>query len=121
MPAPSNFKRRKAERAGRIAETVAAVLLLLKGYRLLATRFQAPGGEIDIVARKNGTLVFVEVKLRKTTEEARLAVTFTNQKRIKAAADSYLAHKERRLDHPLRYDIIAISPNFVNHIRDAFR
>ncbi|MEO1658217.1 MAG: YraN family protein [Pseudomonadota bacterium] len=121
MPAPSSSKRRKAERTGRLAETVAALLLVLKGYRVLHLRFQATGGEIDIVARRGGYLVFAEVKFRKTTEEARLAVTPGNQKRIKAAADAYLARKARRLDQPLRYDIIAISPYSVNHIRDAFR
>lgn len=121
MPAPSSSKRRQAERRGRWAETAAALLLVAKGYRLLNMRFQASGGEIDIVAQRGQSLVFVEVKLRKTTEDARLAVTEKNQRRIKAAADAYLARKARRLDQPLRYDIIAMSPYSVNHIRDAFR
>ncbi|MEM6913257.1 MAG: YraN family protein [Pseudomonadota bacterium] len=121
MPAPSSSKRRQAERSGRAAEVIAAVLLTIKGYRLLTTRFKAAVGEIDIVARRGGTLIFVEVKLRKTTEEARLAVTTSNQRRIKAAADAYLARRASRTDLPLRYDIIAMSPYSINHIRDAFR
>ncbi|MEO1042674.1 MAG: YraN family protein [Pseudomonadota bacterium] len=121
MPGPLSSKRRQAERAGRTAEFVGGLFLVLKGYRLLQSRFQSPVGEIDIVARRGSTLVFVEVKLRKTAEEARLAVTPQNQRRIKAAADTYLARKARRLDVPLRYDIIAMSPYSINHIRDAFR
>ncbi|MEM9284299.1 MAG: YraN family protein [Pseudomonadota bacterium] len=121
MPAPLSSKRRKAERRGRIAEAIAALVLVAKGYRLLTKRFQASGGEIDIVAKRGGTLVFVEVKFRRSAEEARLAVTYGNQMRIKSAADAYLARKARRLDEPLRYDIIAMSPYSINHIRDAFR
>lgn len=121
MPAPSNSGRQRAERDGRLAEAVAAVFLALKGYRLLARRFRAPGGEIDLVCRKGATLVFVEVKLRPTAEEARLAVTAGNQARIRAAADWWLARRTRKMEAPLRYDIVAISPRGLRHFRDAFR
>ena len=121
MPAPSSSRRQKAERAGRLAETAAMIWLLLKGYRIRAQRFVAPGGEIDLVAEKGGTLVFVEVKFRGSLEEARLAVTSGNQRRIKSAANTWLAQRSRRLDVSLRYDIIAASPFRVHHIRDAFR
>ncbi|GGY37485.1 YraN family protein [Parvularcula lutaonensis] len=121
MPAPSSSRRRSAEKAGRLAETLAALFLVAKGYRLLAQRFVARGGEIDLVTRKAGTLVFVEVKLRRTLEEARLAVTPRNAARIRAAADAYLARKALRTDLPLRYDIVAVSPRGIRHIRDAFR
>jgi putative endonuclease len=121
MPAPSPSARQKAEQRGRLAELFAACLLTLKGYRIDALRFQAPGGEIDIVARKAGCLVFVEVKARRTTEDARLAVTTSNQRRIRAAADSWLARHARRIDTALRYDIIAVSPRGWLHIQDAFR
>jgi putative endonuclease len=120
MPAPSP-SRTKAERRGRLAESLAALLLTLKGYRVLDMRFKARGGEIDIVARKRGVLIFTEVKLRADLETARLAVTTTNQSRIKSAAAAYLARHHRRLDHPLRYDIVAVSPRGVRHIKDAFR
>lgn len=121
MPAPSNSKKKQAEARGRLAEIVAVLFLVLKGYRILATRFRAAGGEIDIVARQRGVLIFVEVKQRPTTEDARLAVTTTNQRRIKSAADAWLAKRARRSDVPLRYDIIAISPQALRHFRDAFR
>lgn len=121
MPAPSRSRRKTAERSGRIAETVAALILVFKGYRLLAQRFQGPGGEIDLVMRKGPTLVFVEVKFRRELETARLAVTPGNQARIRSAARTWLARRERSLDLPLRYDILALSPRGFRHHRDAFR
>jgi putative endonuclease len=121
MPAPSRFARQRAEARGRLAELAAAWLLRLKGYRILAERFRARGGEIDIVARRGGVLVFAEVKLRGDLEAARLAVTDGNQRRIRAAADAWLARHERRADVPLRYDIVAVSPRGLRHIKDAFR
>src|ERR1700687_4757588 len=57
-------KRLAAFRRGLSAETRAALLLLAKGYRILARRWQSPVGEIDIVARRRRVLVFVEVKAR---------------------------------------------------------
>ena len=48
----------------------AVVLLRLKGYRVLASRYQIRGGEIDIVARRGDTVAFVEVKVRPTLDEA---------------------------------------------------
>src|SRR6266851_4978697 len=57
-------QRRIAFRFGLSAESRAAALLIAKGYRILARRFRTPLGEIDIVARRRGVLVFVEVKAR---------------------------------------------------------
>src|SRR5258708_40248810 len=54
-------QRRIAFRFGLSAESRAAALLIAKGYRILARRFRTPLGEIDIVARRRGVLVFVEV------------------------------------------------------------
>lgn len=121
MPAPSPSKRQTAERSGRTAETLAALILTCKGYRLLAQRFQGPGGEIDLVMRKGQSLIFVEVKYRRELEDARLAVTPANQARIRSAAQTWLARRERSLDTPLRYDIMALSPRGFRHHRDAFR
>ncbi|MEM1380073.1 MAG: YraN family protein [Pseudomonadota bacterium] len=113
--------RQKAERLGRFAEEIAAIVLLLQGYRILARRFAASGGEIDIVARKSGVLVFVEVKMRQRLADAEQAVTPRGRQRIKAASAAYLARNERRMDVPMRFDIVAMSPKGLRHIRDAFR
>ena len=63
----------KAYRRGLFAETVAALLLRLKGYAIVARRYKTPVGEIDLVALKGKRLAFIEVKRRKTKEDAAAA------------------------------------------------
>ena len=55
---------RMAHRLGLRAEMLAAMLLRLKGYRILAQRLKTPAGEIDMVARRGRSLAIVEVKAR---------------------------------------------------------
>ena len=55
---------------GLFAETIAALLLRLKGHRIVAQRYKTPVGEIDLVALKGKRLAFIEVKRRKTFEDA---------------------------------------------------
>ena len=59
-----------AYRHGVFAETLAALLLRLKGYAIVARRYKTPVGEIDLVALKGRRLAFIEVKRRKTREDA---------------------------------------------------
>src|SRR5271165_1349064 len=81
-----------AFRLGLSAESRAAMLLIAQAYRILARRWKTPFGEIDIVARRRHTLVFVEVKARATADEAIEAVTARNQQRIINAAHLWLTH-----------------------------
>ena len=81
------LRRRKALRRGRTSEYVAALFLMLKGYRIAALRYRTKLGEIDIVARKGDLAVFVEVKARRDEAGAVDAVSFAAQRRIRAASD----------------------------------
>jgi len=76
---------------GLSAESGATACLLIKGYRILARRYKTPVGEIDIIARRRGTLVFVEVKARKSLDDAAAALTARQQARIIDAAQYWLA------------------------------
>lgn len=114
-------KRARAERAGRVAEAIAALFLGAKGYRILTRRFEAPGGELDLVAWKKGVLVFVEVKARADLDDAVFAVTGRNRRRIEAAARAYGSRYPRRADDGVRFDIIALSGWRLRHLRDAWR
>jgi putative endonuclease len=80
------MSRQQAERNGRWAESVAALYLRCKGYRILARRARTRAGEIDIVARHGDTLVFVEVKLRRTLDSGHQALHPSARHRIDAAA-----------------------------------
>jgi putative endonuclease len=129
MPARSNFqraaaekkKRRRAHGHGGRAEALAALFLQAKGYRILARRFRVDGGEIDLVAAKADVVVFVEVKLRPTIEEARLAVDATKRRRLSRAAGVWLARNPWAAVRVLRGDCIALAPwRWPHHERAAF-
>ena len=79
-------ERRRRDRRGRRAETIAAWYLRAKGYRILAQRVQTRVGEIDIIARHGDSLVFVEVKARATLDSATIALHPSALRRIEAAS-----------------------------------
>ena len=114
-------ERRAAFRRGLSAETRAAVLLLLKGYRILARRWQSPVGEIDIVARRRRVLVFVEVKARVRLEDAAEAVSVRQRRRIAAAAAAWLAGHPEHASAEIRFDAVLVMPRrWPRHIAAAF-
>lgn len=122
MRSRSTEERRRAERLGLSAETIAAWLLRFEAYRILARRFRTPLGEIDLVARRGRTLVFVEVKARATAEAALDAVSPRSRARILAAADLWVARHPRYADHDRRFDVVLVVPRRLpRHLVDAFR
>ncbi|KWV50397.1 endonuclease [Rhizobium altiplani] len=101
--------RRRALGRGQVSEYLAALYLMLKGYRIVALRYRTKLGEIDIIAKRN-LAIFVEVKARREEMSAIDAVSPTAQNRIRAASDLWL---QRQRDYALlswRYDIVAILP-----------
>ena len=84
-----------AFRVGISAESRAAAYLVAKGYRIVARRFRSPVGEVDIVARRRGVLVFVEVKARSTLDAAAESLLPRQQRRIADAAGAWLARIRR--------------------------
>jgi putative endonuclease len=110
-----------AFRLGLSAESRAAVLLIAKGYRIAARRWKTPFGEIDIVARRRRTLVFVEVKARMRVDDAAEAVTERTQRRIIAAAELWLAHHPEDVQRDIRFDVMLVAPGRIpQHIANAF-
>ncbi len=117
----ADLRRRKAERRGHLAEYVAALYLVLKGYRILAMRHRTKLGEIDIVARKGDLIAFVEVKSRREVHLSVDAVTASAQRRIRAASDLWLARQKDAARLSSRYDIVAVLPfSMPRHFPDAF-
>jgi len=115
--------RRRAEKHGRTSETLAALMLRLKGYRILARRVRTRAGEIDLVARSpRGIICFVEVKARGLERAAIDSVHPRQWARIGRAASLYVAGKPQFARAPLRFDIVTVSPRALpRHIPDAWR
>ncbi len=115
-------RRRRAYRTGRLAEAAAAVLLTIKGYRVLERGFRSPAGEIDLVARRGRTLAFVEVKSRATLADAAWSVTPRQQARIARAAEHWQALNPKFADCGISLDVILIKPwSPPRHLQGAFR
>ncbi len=115
-------KRIQAYRRGHIAEILSAIWLTCKGYRVLKRRYKSPWGEIDLIARRGSTLVFVEVKARPGTREALEAVTPRQRQRIAQAASAYLQSMPPHASCACRFDVMAYrAPCFLFHLRDAWR
>ena len=113
--------RQKRHRHGLWAEIIAAIWLMLKGYRILAWRYKTPVGEIDLIARRWKNLVFVEVKLRKTTALAAEAIHITNQQRVMRAAQYYLSVHPQWQSGAIRFDAVLVAwYRFPHHIAHAF-
>jgi putative endonuclease len=114
-------ERQAAFHLGISAESRAAAFLIAKGYRILARRWRCPLGEIDIVARRRSTLVFVEVKARATIDEAAEAVTKRQQNRLVAAGEAWLALRPDPGLRDIRFDVVLIAPRSLpRHIQSAF-
>ena len=101
--------RNAADRKGRSAETIAAWSLRLRGYAILARRVRVPGGEVDLVARRGRTLVFVEVKARRTLEAGQLALRRADLRRVARAAEILTARYGQGCT-AVRIDAIIVLP-----------
>jgi putative endonuclease len=118
---PNN--RQRAERRGHAGESLAALWLRLKGYRILARRLKTHAGEIDLVAAAPfGPVCFVEVKARTAARVAAESVGPSQQTRIARAASLYLASRPGLARRGARFDIVAIAPRALPvHHRDVWR
>ena len=115
--------RKAAERRDHNSESLAALWLRLKGYRILARRLKTRAGEIDLVAAAPfGPVCFIEVKARQKARAAAESVAPAQQTRIARAASLSLASRPHLSRRGARFDIVAIAPNaFPVHHRDVWR
>jgi putative endonuclease len=121
-PSPRRQRQGAAARlAGRRAEWVAALLLMAKGYRILGMRLATSQGEIDLVGLRGPVLAIVEVKQRRTAEEALVAVTPAQRDRLRRAGRALAARLERNIPLIVRLDLVALAPGrWPRHIPDAW-
>ena len=112
---------------GEYGERVAVDFLRAKGHRILKRNFKGPRrGEVDIIARHDRLLLFIEVKTRRSDTKIRPldAVDKTKQQLIERGANAWLKLLKTR-NLPWRFDVIEIlleegeKPK-VNHVKNAF-
>ena len=112
---------RSSYATGIAAECRAKGLLESKNYLILAQRYKTKGGEIDLVAKRGDHLAFVEVKGRKTQEEAAWSVLPRQQARIAVAAEVFLGEHAELAHCSASFDVILVTPNRgCSHIEQAF-
>jgi putative endonuclease len=110
MPVPNGGERRAARH------------YRLRGYRILARNARAGGNELDLVARRGGALVFCEVKEKRgrgfgAPEEM---VGPEKQRRVRRAAEAWLAAHPELDGCSVRFDVVAVSTRGVERLADAF-
>ena len=105
-------------------EALVADYLRERGYTIAASQFRCRFGEIDLVAKKDGVLCFVEVKLRGDLRYGlpREFVTAAKQRRIRTAAAFYMTRHD--LELCARFDVAEVydgeTPPRIEYIEDAF-
>jgi len=120
---PDDVARRRIARLfGLKAETIAAILLTLKGYSILARRYAANGGEIDLIARRGRAIAFVEVKARADLDVAADSISPAKRRRIARAARAWITRNPWAADFILRGDAVFVAPGRLpRHARAAYR
>jgi putative endonuclease len=113
--------RARAYRRGVLAETLVAALFRLKGYRIVARRYKTPVGEIDLVALRRKRLVFVEVKRRRTQDDAAWTLPTRQRRRIVRAAQYWLSSHPGFAGHDIAFDVVLTAPwAWPRRIENAF-
>lgn len=114
-------EKKNYRRIGNVYERAVGFYLEQHGYEILEFNYRCPMGEIDLIAKEGGSLVFCEVKYRKDQHcgSAEEAVDERKQRRIWKAALYYLTvHGIGEV--PCRFDVIGIADGKISVIKNAF-
>ncbi|MCI0666644.1 MAG: YraN family protein [Methylococcaceae bacterium] len=118
-------KTKPSKDRGGEAESIALEFLKQQGMRLIARNYHCRNGEIDLIMEQSGTLVFVEVRYRKTSVfgSALESIDARKKSRIIHCASHYLS--TQKVSKPTRFDVVALSPNTrrldIDWVPDAFQ
>ncbi len=107
---------------GDIGEERARDFLQKNGIKIIKSNFKCKVGEIDIIAEDNSSLIFIEVKYRKSDKFGAPSemVTYHKQKKIILTAQLYLQKHPKLANKACRFDVISIHQNDISWIQDAF-
>lgn len=114
---------------GDIGEKIAEKYLLEKGYKIIGHNYWKPWGEIDIIAKKNSNLIFVEVKTRENRYSDNFlpeqSVNYSKSRKLKKICQTYLTENKYHFNQKWQIDILAILVDDklekakINHIENA--
>ena len=106
---------------GRVGEKKAAEFLRKQGIKVIEQNYKNVFGEIDIIAKDGEYTAFIEVKTRTTDEFGAPIEAVDNRKRQKYIRIAKLYALEKGLtDAPMRFDVIEVEEQKINHVKDAF-
>jgi putative endonuclease len=117
---------RDRQRCGRTGEARAAAFLAAHGLTILARNVRGPAGEIDVVALDGETVVFCEVRTRRSRGQggALESVTPAKQRQVVRVAAWFLTRHPELASRPVRFDVVAIDVYadhaVIDHVADAF-
>lgn len=108
---------------GVLGEAAAEEYLRRQGMTCIGRRYHSPYGEIDLIMLDGDILAFVEVKtrIRGTLQSAQLAVTPSKQRKIIQTALCYLNEHPEHAQRMMRFDIVGIAGDCINHLPSAFQ
>ncbi len=109
---------------GLLAEFIAKIFMQLKFYSVLSQRenrlLKKRGiGEIDLIFKRGRNLVFCEVKYRKTIDDAIYSIIPRQQKRLRRGAEQFLKGHPKFYNYEIRFDVIAIAPYKIKHLKNV--
>ena len=104
---------KKTYQFGYFAEKYVMIFLWLKGYKILAHRYKSNFGEIDIIAKKNNFIIFIEVKARYKKINVENVLNLHQINRIKKSAEYFMAKNQKLQNCHRRFDFIEARPIFL--------
>ena len=108
-------------RSGNLGEDLAIAHLRNQGYKILERNYARSTGEIDVIAREDDVLAFIEVKARTTVRYGTPAEAVNRAKRVRILRTAMIYLSEHNLDDvPMRFEIVELLPDEVHLIRGAF-
>jgi putative endonuclease len=117
---------RDRQRCGSEGERLAGAFLAARGYTIVERNFRCAAGEIDLIVLDGRTVVFCEIRTRRSRSagSALESVTWLKQRQVVRVAEIYLA-RHRLHAHPTRFDVVAIEVRgatvAIEHVTDAFQ
>lgn len=121
MPEIKKLKNRNKE-LGDFGEKIARKILIEKGYEIIELNYRTKFGEIDIIAKENNILVFVEVKTRTNKNfKAIDSITRKKQETMATVANIFISEKAPIYDDlEVRFDLVLIDEGNIEILKNAF-